>query len=87
VFILVPRHGRIDLRAQFLKSRRPDREKRLVADHRDYDDNYAHAVRWLDARTLLFVVQGRSSDRRHNFLLEYTYRPGGSFGLIKRVIR
>jgi hypothetical protein len=86
VFILVPRQEPLDLREQFLKSRRPDREKRLAADHRNYADNYAHAIRWLDARTLLFVVQGRSSDRRRNFLLEYTYRPGGSFGLIKRVI-
>jgi hypothetical protein len=86
VFILVPRQERIDLREQFLKSRRPDREKRLAADHRNYFDNYAHAIRWLDARTLLFVVQGHSSDRRRNFLLEYTYRLGDSFGLIRRVI-
>jgi hypothetical protein len=86
VFILVPRQERIDLRELFLKSRRPEREKRLVADHRDSGDNYAHAIRWLDARTLLFVVQGRSFDHHRNFLLEYTYRLGDSFSLIKRVI-
>jgi len=86
VFPLDPRGKRIDLRAELLKSRRPEREKQLASNRHDYDHNYAHVIRWLDAKTLLFVVQGHSSDGKRRFLLEYTYRLGGSFRPIKRVV-
>jgi hypothetical protein len=87
VFPRLPNAARTDLREEFLKSRRPDREKKLAADHIDYDHNYAHVVRWLDAKTVLFVLQGHNSDNRRKFLLEYTYRIGDSFRLIRRVIQ
>ena len=86
VFRLVPRQERIDLREEFVKSRRPDREKKLATDRRDYDHNYAHIIRWLNAKTLLFVVEGHSSDGKRTFLLEYEYKLGDSFRLRKRII-
>ena len=87
LFPMLPDLRHLDLREEFLKSHRPDREKKLAADHTDYDHNYAHVVRWLDAKTVLFVVQGHNSDGRRKFLLEYTYRIGDSFRLIRRVIQ
>ncbi len=27
-----------------------------------YDHNYAHVIRWLDAKTVLLVIEGHSSD-------------------------
>jgi hypothetical protein len=86
VFMLTPYRERIDLREELLKSQRPDGEKNLAADRRDYDRNYAHMVRWLDAKTLLFVVEGHSSNRKHNFELIYECQPGESFRLRKRVL-
>lgn len=86
VFPLLPHRERIDLRDRFLKSRRPDREKKLAADHNTYDHNYAHVIRWLDAKTVLLVIEGHSSTSRKRFLLEYTYRPGDSFRLRRRAM-
>jgi hypothetical protein len=86
IFVLTPRRERIDLREEFLKSHRPDREKKLATNRRDYDHNYAHLVRWLDASTLLSVIEGHSSDRKRSFLLIYEYKLGESFRLRKRVI-
>jgi len=86
VFPLLPSRGRIDLREQFLKSRRPDREKKPAADHRTYDRNYAHVLRWLDPRTVLVAFEGKSSSTNHRFLLEYAYSPGDSFRLRRREI-
>jgi hypothetical protein len=86
VFPLLPHRERIDLREEFLKSRRPDREKKLAADHRTYDHNYAHVIRWLDARTVLLVIEGHSSKARKRFLLEYIYRLGDSFRLRRSVM-
>jgi len=86
VFLLAPRRERIDLREEFLKSRRPDREKKLATDRRDYDQNYTHLIRWLDANTLLSAIEGRSSDRKRSFLLVYEYKLGESFRLRKRVV-
>jgi hypothetical protein len=86
VFVLTPQRDQIDLREEFLKSRRPDREKKLTTDRRDYDDNYAHSLRWLNGNTLLFAFDGRSADRRHSFQLIYEYKLSNSFRLRKRVI-
>ncbi len=86
IFVLSPHHERIDLREEFMKSRRPDVEKKLATNRRDYDHNYAHLVRWLDATTLLSVIEGHSSDRKRNFLLVYEYKLGESFRLRKRII-
>ncbi|HVN27683.1 MAG TPA: hypothetical protein VMT64_04315, partial [Candidatus Binataceae bacterium] len=87
VFSNLPSLGRTDLREELLKSGRPDMEKKLAADHVNYDHNFAHVMRWLDPRTVLFVVQGRNADGRRNFQLVYTYRLGDTFRLIRRVIR
>jgi len=87
VFRLVPTQQRYDLREEFLKSRRPEREKKLAADRRDYDYNFAHLIRWLNGNTLLFVVEGHSSDGKHLFHLEYAYRLGDSFQLRSRIVR
>jgi hypothetical protein len=87
VFPSLPDTRHLNLREEFLKSRRPDREKKLADDRTEYDHNYAHIVRWIDAKTLLFVIQGNSSDHRRKFLLEYAYRIGDSFRLIRRVIQ
>lgn len=86
VFLLTPQRERLDVREELLKSRRPDREKKLATDRREYDHNYAHLIRWLDAKTLLSVVEGHSADRKRSFLLVYEYRIGKSFRLRKRVI-
>jgi hypothetical protein len=87
VFPLDPHAKRIDLREAFLKSQRPEREKELAADRADYARNYAHVLRWLDPRTLLFAVQGYSSDGQRRFLLVYRYTLGESFRLIQRAVR
>ena len=84
VFVLAPVRARLDVREEFLKSHRPDQEKKLAADRLDYDHNYAHLVRWLDSRTLLSVIEGHSADRKRHFLLVYEYRVGESFRLRKR---
>ncbi len=86
VFVLEAQPMRIDLREEFLKSHRPDREKKLATDRRRFDHNYAHAIRWLDAHTLLFGIDGHSSDRKRKFALEYEYKLGDSFHLRKRTI-
>ena len=86
VFPILPHCGRIDLREELLKSRQPDSEKKLVADRRRYDHNFAHALRWRDARTLLFVVEGHSSRAHDGFRLEYAYRVGGGFRLLRRTM-
>jgi len=86
VFPLLPGRARVDLREQFLKSHRPDREKKPVADRHLYDRNYAHVLRWLDARTLLVAFEGRNSRTNRRFLLEYTYAAGDSFRLRRRAI-
>jgi hypothetical protein len=86
VLVLAPRRERIDLREAFLESRRPDREKKLATDRQDYDHNYAHLIRWLDANTLLSVFEGHSSDRKRSFQLIYEYKLGESFRLRKRTI-
>jgi len=86
VFRLLPHQERSDVREEFLKSRRPDREKRLAVDHRMYDHNYVHALRWLDGKTLLIAIEGHSSNAHKRFLLEYAYRVGDSFRLRRRAI-
>lgn len=86
VFPLLPTRSRIDVREEFLKSRRPDREKKLAADHRTYDHNYLHAIRWLDGKTLLIVIEGHSSSSHRRFLLEYAYKVGDSFRFRRRVM-
>jgi hypothetical protein len=86
VLLLAPRRERIDVREELLKSSRPDREKRLASDHHDYDHNYAHLLRWLDARTVLLAIEGYSSDRKRNFRLLYEYKLGDSFRLRDRII-
>jgi hypothetical protein len=86
VFVFTPEQEQIDLREEFLKSRRPDREKKLAANQHDYARNYAHSIRWLNGITLRFAIQGQSADRRRSFLLLYDYRLGDSFRLQKRVI-
>jgi hypothetical protein len=86
VFPLLPHQEHIDLREEFLKSRRPDREKKLAADHRTYDHNYAHVIRWLDGKTVLLMIEGHSSTARKRFRLEYTYRLGDSFRLRRRAM-
>jgi hypothetical protein len=86
VFPILPHRERIDLREELLKSRRPDSEKKLVTDRHRYDHNYAHAIRWLNAKTLLFVVEGHSSRAHDGFLLEYTYVIGGGFHLRRRTM-
>jgi len=87
VFPLLPHRERIDVREELLKSRRPDSEKRLVTDRYRYAHNYAHAIRWIDARTLLFVVEGHSSSRAHEgFRLDYAYRVGDGFRLLSRTM-
>jgi hypothetical protein len=86
VLVLAPRRERIDLREEFLKSRRPDREKKLAADRHAYDHNYAHLIRWLNANTLLSAFEGHSSDRKRGFQLIYEYKLGESFRLRKRTV-
>ncbi len=86
VYVLTPQRERLDLREEFLKSRRPDREKKLAADQVDYDHNYAHAIGWLSAHSLLVELEGHSSEAKRYFLLEYEYQIGDSFRLRKRVI-
>ncbi len=86
VYVLTPQREQLDLREEFLKSRRPDREKKLAADHVNYDHNYAHAIRWLSANSLLFELEGRSTKAKRYFLLEYEYQIGDGFRLRKRVI-
>ena len=86
VFVLTPRLERIDLRAEFLKSGRPDQEKKLAADRRNYDRNYAHLVRWLSANTLLFAIEGHGSRSKRSFLLVYEYRLDDSFRLREQAI-
>jgi hypothetical protein len=86
VFPILPHHERINVREELLKSRRPDSEKRLVTDRHRYDHNYAHGVRWIDARTLLFVVEGHSSHAHEGFRLDYAYRIGDGFRLLSRTM-
>jgi hypothetical protein len=86
VFVLVPRRAGVDLREEFLKSRQPDHDKKLVANRREYDRNYAHLVRWINAGALLFVIEGHSSSSKRNFRLEYEYRLNDTFEPVRRVI-
>ncbi len=86
VYVLTPQREELDLREEFLKSRRPDREKKLAADHVNYDHNYAHAIRWLSANKLLFVLEGHSTKTRRYFVMEYEYQIGDGFRVRERVI-
>lgn len=86
VFLLEDAPTRIDLREELLKSRRPDPEKKLATDRRDYNFNYARIIRWLDGQTVLFAVDGHSPHRQRKFVLEYEYRLGDSFRLRQRTI-
>ena len=85
LFRILPKQAHWDLREQLMKSTRPDAEKKLAANRQLYDHNFAHVMRWMNAHSVLFEIEGHSSDQQHKFVLQYVYSVGDSFQLKKRV--
>ena len=85
LFRILPHQARWDLREELMKSKRPDAEKSLADNRQLYDHNFAHVIKWQNAHSVLFEIEGYSSDQKHKFVLQYVYGVGDSFHLKKRV--